>query len=269
MRHIVRAKLLLTTMLTVMISPSWAASGDPSWGYKNQSWAEIKDTLSTQPVPLNYPYGTCGVGSHQAPVDIQGSASTARLNRPNPRYIPGLPTFYNTGYSVQVNTEEGYLGSVAIGNDVFSLIQFHFHAPSEHTFNGRHYDAELHFVNIREDGKAAVMTSMIMVGAANAEFQKILDNVPTAAGQKNSTSGVRLNPNLLLPTNRRQFFTYAGSLTTPPCAEGINFYIFAKPITISSDQLAGLKRLYDNNNRMTQPLNGRVLTSTKTGGMGQ
>jgi carbonic anhydrase len=73
----------------------------------------------------------------------------------------------------------------------------------------------------------------------------------------------------LLPTNRRQFFTYAGSLTTPPCAEGINFYIFAKPITISSDQLAGLKRLYDNNNRMTQPLNGRVLTSTKTGGMGQ
>ncbi|NDG88332.1 MAG: hypothetical protein EBY15_10370 [Gammaproteobacteria bacterium] len=89
------------------------------------------------------------------------------------------------------------------------------------------------------------------------------------AGQKNSTSGVRLNPNLLLPKNRRQFFTYAGSLTTPPCAEGVNFYIFTQPITISSDQLAALKKLYDNNNRNTQPLNGRVLTSAKTGGMGR
>ena len=269
MRHIVRCKLLLTMMVSVMTSPSWAASGDPSWNYKNQSWALIKDSSSTQPVPLNYPYGTCGIGSNQAPVNITGSASTARLNRPNPRYIPGTPIFYNTGYSVQVNTEEGYLGSVAIGNDVYPLIQFHFHSPSEHTFDGKHFDAELHFVNIREDGKAAVMTSLISVGAYNAEFQKVLDNVPSTSGQKNSTSGVRLNPNLLLPKNRRQFFTYAGSLTTPPCAEGVNFYIFSQPITISSDQLAGLKRLYDNNNRETQPLNGRVLTSTKTGGMGQ
>ncbi len=268
MRHIVRAKLLVTTMLTVMISPSWAASDSgPSWDYKNQSWAQIKDS-STKPVPLNYPYATCGIGSSQSPVNITGTAATGRLNRPTPRYIPGTPLFLNKDHAVQVNTEEGYLGSVAIGNDVYPLIQFHFHAPSEHTINGKPYDAELHFVNIRRDGKAAVMTSLISVGAFNAEFQKILDNTPIVDGQTNAP-GVRLNPNLLLPTNRRQFFTYAGSLTTPPCSEGINFYIFSQPITISAEQLAALKNLDNNNNRAIQPLNGRVVTSSKAGAMGQ
>ncbi len=268
MRHIVRAKLLLTTMVTVMISPSWAAPGSPSWDYKNQSWGQIKDSSSTNPLPLNYPYATCGIGQNQAPVNITGTAATARLNRPTPRYVPSTPTFYNTGYAVQVNMEEGYAGSVAVGNDVFPLIQFHFHTPSEHTINGVAYAAELHFVNIRDDGKAAVMTSLIDVGAYNAEFQKVLDNVPKS-GEKNATSGVRLNPNLLLPTNRRQFFTYAGSLTTPPCSEGINFYVFSQPITISSDQLAALKNIYNNNNRVLQPLNDRIVTSAKKGGMGQ
>jgi type IX secretion system PorP/SprF family membrane protein len=77
------------------------------------------------------------------------------------------------------------------------------------------------------------------------------------------SSGVKLNPMGLIPTNRREFFTYAGSLTTPPCSEGINFYIFKQPITISADQLAALKAIYSGNNRTPQDLNGRVISSKR------
>jgi carbonic anhydrase len=239
-----------------------AASGDPSWGYTDQDWAMIKDTTSN-PTPLNYPYSTCGVGDKQAPVNITGAAITPRQSSVTARYPIAKPIFYNTGYAIQVNSQDSYPGYVVIGNDQYPLIQFHFHAPSEHTINGVSYDAELHFVNINPNGKAAVLTSLINVGAYNAEFQKVLDNVPTTGGAENSSSGVKLNPMGLLPTNRREFFTYAGSLTTPPCSEGINFYIFKQPITISADQLAALKAIYSGNNRTPQDLNGRVISSKR------
>jgi carbonic anhydrase len=250
------------SLLAIASQPILADSGNPSWGYTNQNWALIKDT-TTNPTPLNYPYSTCGVGDSQAPVNITGAAVTLKQNSVTARYPNGTPTFYNTGYAVQVNAEDGYMGHVSIGNDQYPLVQFHFHAPSEHTINGASYDAELHFVNIMANGKAAVLTSLISVGAYNAEFQKVLDNVPRTSGAKNSTSGVKLNPMGLLPSNRREFFTYGGSLTTPPCAEGINFYVFKQPITISSDQLAALKAIYSGNNRKTQDLNGRVISSKR------
>lgn len=249
-------------LLAIASQPILADSGNPSWGYTNQNWAQIKDT-TTNPTPLNYPYSTCGVGDNQAPVNITGAAITPRQSTVTARYPIAKPTFYNTGYAVQVNSEDSYPGYVVIGNDQYPLVQFHFHAPSEHTINGVSYDAELHFVNVNPNGKAAVLTSLISVGAYSSEFQKVLDNVPTTGGAENSTSGVKLNPMGLLPSNRRAFFTYAGSLTTPPCSEGINFYVFKQPITISADQLAALKAIYAGNNRQTQDLNGRVVSSKR------
>ena len=254
--------LILPPLVCALLAPAglMASSDGPSWDYSQQAtWAELNDG-SGEPPPLSYPYATCGIGDNQAPVNLSAKTVTVRLNRVRPQYSVEKPVFYNSGHAVQVNAPDDYTGSVAIGQDSYPLIQFHFHTPSEHTVDGKVYDAELHFVNIRADGKAAVVTSLIKTGAHNAEFQKILDHMPTTAGEKNSTSGVRVNPRKLLPDNLSRFYTYAGSLTTPPCSEGVNFFVFAQPIHISSEQLTALKGFYNNNNRALQPLNSRTIS---------
>ncbi|MFN5745654.1 MAG: carbonic anhydrase [Methylococcaceae bacterium] len=255
--------LMRVCALTVCLSAAAQVSAsDPHWDYTEQSgWAYLQDG-SSNPAPINYPYAACGIGKSQAPVALTGNPPTRRLNRIKLNYGVGYPIFYNNGHVAQVNSSDSYSGTVSVGNDVYPLIQFHMHSPSEHTVNGRAYEAEIHFVNIRDDGKAVVLTSLVTTGKYNAEFQKVLDNMPITANTKNETGGVTFNPARLLPKNLLQFYTYAGSLTTPPCREGINFYVFAQPITISADQLTALKNIYNNNNREVQPLNGRVVTTT-------
>lgn len=233
---------------------------DYSWDYPEQDlWPQIMDT-STNPVPLNYPYGTCGLGKHQSPVEITGTARTRPTNTVRPRYTVDEPVFYNTGHSVAVEASPNYKGFVAIGNDRYTLDHYHFHSPSEHVLNQRTYEAEVHFVNLNRNGKAVVLAVFFTLGAPNRSFQDMLDNMPVIPKTKHEGTGVRINPMAFLPRNTNSYFTYAGSLTTPPCNEGINFYVFPQAITISSAQLASLKALYNNNVRHLQPLNGRVVT---------
>jgi carbonic anhydrase len=128
------------------------------------------------------------------------------------------------------------------------------------------------FSAIREDGKMAVLGVLLEEGEANPAFQTILDKVSHNSGVLNSDTGIVINPKSLLPDDLSHFDTYAGSLTTPPCSEGVNWFVFAEPVTISSDQLEQLKGffpdLYDGsldgytngNARFTQDLNGRVVT---------
>jgi carbonic anhydrase len=98
----------------------------------------------------------------------------------------------------------------------------------------------------------------ISVGAENAVFQLILDNIPSTGPTHNGNTGIHLNPSLFLPRHRSNFITYAGSLTTPPCSEGVNWYVILNPITLSSAQFAKLQGIYDNNRRDVQALNGRA-----------
>lgn len=128
------------------------------------------------------------------------------------------------------------------------------------------FPAELHFVHINKDGRIAVLAVTINIGKENAMFQTILDNMPYESGKENSTSGVKFKLAKLLPSGMNaanlKYLTLAGSLTTPPCSEGVQWYILTKSITISAAQLEQMKTFYSNNARSAQDLNERSILSS-------
>ncbi|WP_293007926.1 carbonic anhydrase [Nitrosomonas sp.] len=263
-------KILRNLASTIFICyATLAVSASPHWSHDEQStWWAIQDT--TQPVPLNYPFGECGIGKHQSPIDLATATinDSKNLNKVAALYdTDTTPTFFNSGHGVQVNTSENYAGALMIGEEAFPLIQFHFHEPSEHVVAGKNFPAELHYVHINEDGRIIVLAVAIDMGEENPILGTILDNMPHDEGGQNSDSGIQINPAQLLPADldatNLEYYTLAGSLTTPPCSEGVQWYLLPKIITISAAQLEQLKGFYSNNARTPQGLNGRSLLSTQ------
>lgn len=246
---------------------SIAVSSPPHWSYDEESnWGALEDTA--QPVPLRYPYAECSIGQHQSPVDLSDTKiiDAKPLNRVAAKYNTDTPTFLNTGHAIQVNTSTDFTGGLKVGKELLPLVQLHFHEPSEHSSGGKKFPAELHFVHVNKDGRIAVLGVVIDIGKENAVFQTILDNMPHHEGEANSNSGVRLNPAKLLPsgmsTGNLKYLTLSGSLTTPPCSEGVQWYILTKSIAISAAQLEQLKSFYHNNARSAQNLNERSILSS-------
>lgn len=260
LRNLVSA--ILTCYATVAVSA-------PHWTHEEQAtWGAIQDTSQTV-VPLNYPFAECSIGAHQSPIDFAEAKidNKRKLNDLEVWYDVDKPVFFNTGHAVQVNTSTNYKGELKIGEESFPLVQFHFHEPSEHAVGGTKFPAELHFVHVGQDGRLIVLGVAIKVGEENATFQTILNNMPTTGGDQNSnSSGIQIDPTTLLPPLGHNSFDYvalAGSLTTPPCSEGVQWYLLLDSITISAAQLDQLKGFYAGNARAPQNVNGRVVSSTK------
>ncbi|SMF95560.1 carbonic anhydrase [Methylomagnum ishizawai] len=262
MKNQLRASLL-AAICGVASTPLALAADMPHWTYDEQAhWGDIpsEDPLATG--AHLYPYAVCDIGGSQSPIDI----SAAKLVHPDAFnalrlvYASALqPTYLNNGHAAQVKMATDYPGVLRIGKDEYPLLQFHFHAPSEHKVDGVVHAAELHFVHIRQDGKMAVVGVFLDEGAENRTIGKILKSMPATSG---SASGPALNPMALLPAavDRQSFYTYGGSLTTPPCTEGVNWYVLATPITLSTAQLDQLKAIYDGNARDAGA--ARTVTST-------
>jgi carbonic anhydrase len=225
-------------------------------------------------------YATCGnittgeVGMKQSPVNIVlGNAVTAFFFPPSFNYKPTPLTIENTGHYVEVPYNlASYLYVGSQPTDVYQLVQFHFHAPSEHTINGVRYDAELHLVHTNVIGETAVIAVLLSSSAAGLPiFDTIMANSPT------STGGIELSEEVnvfdLLPF-RRGFYRYAGSLTTPACSESVQWFLMKNPVLITPGALAKLHSViglfpnystsYPNNNRPIANQNGRsVLKSIR------
>lgn len=250
----------LIAMMIVCYIPAIVAA--PHWNHEEQDeWGAIRDDNETV-IPHMFPFATCGIGKHQSPVDLAAQGRQDWLNKLKINYGFDKPIFYNSGHGVQVNTSDHYQGNIILGDEIYPMIQFHFHEPSEHMIGDKQFPAELHFVHVRDDGKIAVLGVLIELGETHATFQSILDNIPSEEGVQNSHAGIRLNPSSLLPKNKRDHYSLAGSLTTPPCSEGVNWLVLSEPIAISAEQLEQLKSLYTNNARHVQDLNGRSVSHT-------
>lgn len=257
-RRILGGTLAFLWGLTCPIS-GFSAQSVP-WDYEGQSyWGALENTSQQEP-PFMYPYATCSLGQSQSPVNLGEETKIQRLNDLLVKYPVDAPDFYNNGYVIQVNVSETYAGGLRIGKELYPLIQYHFHAPSEHQIKGQSYPAELHYVHIRDDGKVAALGILIKEGRENAGLETILNNMPTTSPTHNAKSGVWLDPSSLLPKDKSRFYTYGGSLTTPPCIEGVSWYVLAEPVEASAVQIHRLKELYDNNNRFPQSLNGRAVS---------
>lgn len=224
------------------------AAEAPHWGYEGEAGPEHWGELSAD-------YALCATGQQQTPIDL---ANAAQENAPDVAFDYQAAPLHvlNNGHTIQVVSDGS--SSITVGETAYSLAQYHFHTPSEHTLNGESFAAELHLVHRDTQDRLAVVGVMIREGAENAAFAPILANLPSEANQEIAPEGITLDAITLVPQSHLAF-EYTGSLTTPPCSEGVSWFVLAEPIEMSAEQIAALQDLIGNNNRPIQPLNGREL----------
>ena len=147
-------------------------------------------------------------------------------------YMVSATKAINNGHTVQFNYQPG--SQMVVGERSLHLLQFHFHAPSEHTLFGRRFDMEMHLVHKDDWGNLGVLGVFLKKGERNQALQKLWDAIPQeAGGEKN---GPKINVAELLPASLR-YYRYAGSLTTPPCSEGVSWFVAREPITVAEEQV--------------------------------
>jgi carbonic anhydrase len=149
-----------------------------------------------------------------------------------------------------------------VGNKTYTLKQLHFHHPSEEHVNGHGYDMVAHLVHADGEGRLAVIAVFLKKGNANGFIDLVWKNIPTEKEKAGDVSGVTVNAKDLLPTNRG-YYTFAGSLTTPPCSEEVTWYVMKTPVALSEAQVAAFARLYPMNARPIQAANGREILETQ------
>ena len=245
--------------LGICVASPLSFAAAPHFTYEEQAiWGDL---LNTDPNVLgagSLPYATCGIGGKQSPVDITTHNVNLNINTPATSYVAVPLSLTNNGHTIRVNMPAtGNPNYLLVSKEKYELLQLHFHAGSEHTVNGVQAPLEVHFVHASPEGKLAVIGVLVVVGAANAEFEKVLVNAPTLVGVTNTTT-LSIDANKLKPLGKT-FDGYAGSLTTPPCTEGVDWFVMRSTITASADQLARFATLYyADNARLPQLFNGRI-----------
>ena len=197
----------------------------------------------------------CSIGRNQSPIDVATSVK-AELEPLRFDYLAGAAGIQNNGHTVQVDYAPG--STLTIDGKAFVLTQFHFHTPSENTFNGKRFPLEGHLVHADKDGNLAVVAVMFEDGAPNPLLASLWEAMPAKAGEKRPLpAGV--NAAALLPAER-SYYRFEGSLTTPPCSEGVRWLVLKSPVSASRAQVQQFAAaLPGPNNRPVQPLNARVV----------
>ncbi|MDX8377072.1 MAG: carbonic anhydrase family protein [Mariprofundales bacterium] len=218
-------------------------NGPANWGTLSEDWAACS-----------------GTGNAQSPVDIvtanaaANSAAAALVTD----YKDAALDVKNNGHSITVSYPAG--SSLTIGGSSYELLQFHFHAASEHTIDGQHSDLVAHLVHKNAEGQLAVIGVLLNEGEANNAIDAVWSNMPKDAGTNNAPEGVSINAASLLPADM-SYYHYNGSLTTPPCSEIVSWYVLKNAVTVSKAQIAAFRVLYSDNVRPVQNLHERNIES--------
>jgi carbonic anhydrase len=210
--------------------------------------------------PLNWgkldpAYKACSQGHEQSPIDIRGAHLNKALQPIEFHYIAGPVTLENTGHTVVVHVDPG--SYIIAGGVRYNLEQFHFHHPGEEAVKGKLPDMDVHLVHRSADGKIAVIAVRLMEdrGEPNATLATLWEHMPKSVGATDKVTAL-VNPGGLLPTDRG-YWTYMGSLTAPPCSEGVRWFVFEQDLSISREQLRAFGALYKINSRGLQDTHGR------------
>lgn len=204
--------------------------------------------------------GTCATGKVQSPIDIRTTSAKAQKLPPLAfSYRPTPLHIIDNGHSIEVDVDKG--STLAVGGVRFPLVQFHFHKPSEEAINGRHFAMVAHLVHRDAEGNLAVVAVPLEAGTANPLVATLWRNLPHQKGKEASPTGVTINPSQLLPSNL-SYFSFVGSLTTPPCTEGVRWFVLKTPLHVSSAEIAAFAKLYPANSRPIQPVHGREILAS-------
>ena len=245
-----RFHLILTAALALAAPAAAQEHGGhaSTWTYGGASgpdrWAELD--------PAN---AACAVGQQESPIDLT-SAIAADLGPLEIDWSPLPAAARDTGHAIQLDApaaSEGGGSTMTVGGKTYRLLQFHVHQPAEHLLDGRRFPLEIHFVHAGPDGILGVLGVFAETGEASAPLQAVLDGLTSPTGDR-----PELDPNGFLP-EKRDFFRYEGSLTTPPCSETVDWVVLNDPITVSQAQVDAFERIHPGNTRPVQPLHRRFL----------
>ena len=236
------------------------------WGYAAENGPDVWGQLNSE-------YILCAEGTHQSPIDIVNPTPT-ELPPISYEYYPATGVdIHHNGHTIEVAYPEG--SGIQIDGTHYQLLQFHFHAPSEHTVGGKPFDMEMHLVHESEEGNLAVVGLFIESGRHHPAFDPVWTYLPSTPLETQRIEDVTVDLGLMLSPNKQttdegmkafpNTYRYNGSLTTPPCSEGVKWIVLTTPVEISESQIAAFKAIIHGNNRPVQPLNGRELLLHATG----
>lgn len=238
---------MLAGLVCATALSSTAVSGKVHWGYEGAGGPEHWGSLEPA-------FAACVAGSKQSPIDLK-DAKVGGLSAVVFDYAPSPITASNNGHTVQVDYTPG--SGIVLDGVRYELVQFHFHHGSEHTVDGVRFPLELHLVHRSGRGALAVVGVLFEEGDANEALGPLWSRLPAEASPAAVVPG-KVNAAALLP-ERRSTWRYAGSLTTPPCTEGVSWVVMTEPVNLSAAQIEAFAAIFPNNYRPVQPLNGRVL----------
>ncbi len=244
--------IYITAILLICTYLPFQASAQEKiyWGYDGEgspeNWGKIKGEFKD-----------CRLGRLQSPIDIVPTI-TANLPNINIHYKTVPLKILNNGHTIQINYPAG--SKMVVGGVVYNLLQLHFHANSENAIKGKIYDMEMHLVHSTKDGKLGVLGVMIKEGRSNEVIGKIWKYMPMSKAAETIHENVKYNVQSLLPNNL-DYYRFMGSLTTPPCSEGVNWHVLKNPIQLSKTQIAKFKKAFPMNSRPLQPANNRLVIS--------
>ena len=238
-------------------------AGIPAGSQWKVAWSYTGPRGAEHWAQLDPSYAACG-GKEQSPVDIHGAVK-AQLPPLHFEYkSEALQYLINNGYTVRVNYHDapGAGGALLVGGERYQLTQFHFHRPSEETIDGKHAPMVLHLMHASASGKVVGVAVLLIEGKPNAAVQQIWDHMPMVKGSEHDVPGVMINPAEMLPRTLG-YYSYMGSITAPPCTEGVQWIILKTPVEVSPAQVAAFAKLYPNDVRPVQPLNGRLVQESE------
>jgi carbonic anhydrase len=228
------------------------------WSYEGENgpanWASLKPEFST-----------CATGKRQSPIAIEDYETLKGPAEPlDLRYNPSRGTVVNNGHTIQVNVNGD--NTLTVRGSTYQLLQFHFHSPSEERVNGQTYPLVAHFVHRNDQGQLAVLAVLFETGAPNTLVENVWTYMPLDTNDSVRMPPDLLNVNVGLPTSL-MYYQFMGSLTTPPCTEGVLWMVLKQPSTLSREQLRVFTQIYPNNARPVQPRNDRpVRNATSANG---
>lgn len=235
-----------------------AAAGMPlahheiHWSYEGEGAPANWGTLKPE-------WALCNAGERQSPIDIRDGIKVD-LEPIRFDYRPSNFRIIDNGHTIQVNLGPG--NTISVMGRTYDLVQFHFHRPSEERINGKGFDMVAHLVHKDLDGRLAVVAVLLERGQAHPVVQALWNNLPLEKNTDYAPEGVAIDLNQLLPDNR-SYYTYMGSLTTPPCSEGVMWMVMKQPAQVSAEQIAIFSRLYPMNARPVQSLRTRLIKESR------
>jgi carbonic anhydrase len=231
-----------------------AAQSTAHWTYEGKNgpinWGKLDPSFQA-----------CGKGHEQSPIDIRGAHLNKALQPIEFHYMSGGVTIVNNGHAIQVNVHPG--SYIVAGGVRYDLVEFHFHTPSEEPVRGKFSDMAVHLVHKSADGKMAVIAVRFLQDqdVPNALLATLTQSLPRAAGKEVVVTDM-INPGGFLPADRG-YWTYTGSLTVPPCTEGVRWFVYEQEMTMSRGQFRALSSIYKINARPLQDAHGRRIEASE------